>query len=82
MTIYDTAPSISTLKRDTKRYAAPSETSNHFIKDLGMPLDAQVRTSQLRTLCEAINCEIELYNRLNDITIISTACVFHRVKSA
>ena len=48
MTIYDTAPSILTLERDTKRYAAERDTLNHFIMGLDMPLDAQVRTSQSR----------------------------------
>ena len=63
MIIYDTAPNISTLERDTKRYAAERDILNHFIIGLGMPLDAQVRTSQPHTLSEAINCAIEFDNQ-------------------
>ena len=63
MTIYDTTPSILTLERDTKRYAAERDTPNHFIMGLGMPLDAQVRMSQPRTLSEAINRSIEFDNQ-------------------
>ena len=63
MTIYDTAPNISTLERDTKRFATERDALNHFIMDMGMPLDAQVRTLQPRTLSEAINRAIEFDNQ-------------------
>ena len=63
MTIYDTAPNISTLERDTKRYATERDALNHFVTGLRMPLDAQVRTSQPRTLSEAINRAIEFDNQ-------------------
>ena len=59
MTIFDTAPNISTIKRDTKRYATEHDVLNHLIMGLSMLLDVQVRTSQTRTLIEAINRAIE-----------------------
>ena len=63
MTMYDTALNISTLERDTKRYAAERDALNHFIMGLGMLLDAQVHTSQPRSLSEAINRAIEFDNQ-------------------
>ena len=62
MTIYDTAPYVSSLERDTKRYVTKRDALNHFLMGLGMPHDVQVCTSQPRMLSEAINPAIEYDN--------------------